>query len=225
MRRALLRSVLALAVGVGLSACGFQLRSSQPMAFESAQLTGFAGNSPMAKELARALDASGVRVVDSTLAATQAASAAGNGGTAVPITHIVIDGMRDKRNMVVSTTTAYGQVRDMTLRNTLRFQVKRADGSILLPPSDVTLSRDMTYNESNALAKQDESDALYRAMQTDIVSQVMRRLAAIQPAQLRAPEAPPKPATPVTLTEWEAAREAARQAREAASAASAASAP
>ena len=201
MRRALLRSVLALAVGVGLSACGFQLRSSQPMAFESAQLTGFAGNSPMAKELARALDASGVRVVDSTLAATQAASAAGNGGTAVPITHIVIDGMRDKRNMVVSTTTAYGQVRTFTVRSSLRFEVRRADGSILLPPTDIGLSRDLSYNETNALAKDEETAAMQRAMQSDIVAQVMRRLAAIRPDQLPTPPAPPKAPTPTTLTE------------------------
>ncbi len=200
-----LASALALSLGLGLSACGFQPRNARPLAFQTAQLTGFAGNSPLATELARALQASGVQVVDSTLAATQAASSA-----QVPLTHIVIESLRDQRDLVVSTTTAYGQVRDMTARNSLRFRVQRGDGSVLLPPNEVGLSRDMSYNETNALAKQDESNALYRAMQTDIVSQVMGRLAAIRPEQLRAPAPPPKPPAPVTLSEWEAAREAAR---------------
>ncbi len=196
---------LSLGLGLGLSACGFQPRNARPLAFQTAQLTGFAGNSPLATELARALQASGVQVVDSTLAATQAASSA-----QVPLTHIVIESLRDQRDLVVSTTTAYGQVRDSTARNSLRFRVQRGDGSVLLPPNEVGLSRDMSYNETNALAKQDESNALYRAMQTDIVSQVMGRLAAIRPEQLRAPAPPPKPPAPVTLSEWEAAREAAR---------------
>jgi LPS-assembly lipoprotein len=212
------RLALAMVLAMGLSACGFQPRGARPLAFQTAQLTGFAGNSPLATELARALQASGVQVV-------QAASSA-----QVPLTHIVIDGMRDQRGLVVSTTTAYGQVRDMTARNSLRFRVQRGDGSVLLPPTEVGLSRDMSYNESNALAKQDESDALYGAMQSDIVSQVMSRLAAIRPEQLRAPAPPPKPPAPVTLSEWEAARAAAHagtsaSAPEGATAASAASAP
>jgi LPS-assembly lipoprotein len=44
------------------------------------------------------------------------------------------------------------------------------------------LARDMSYNESAALAKEHEESLLYRAMQSDIVSQVMRRLAAVQGA-------------------------------------------
>ena len=37
----------------------------------------------------------------------------------------------------------------------------------------------MSYNETAALAKEQEEAALYRAMQSDIVAQVMRRLAAV----------------------------------------------
>ena len=38
----------------------------------------------------------------------------------------------------------------------------------------------MSYNESAALAKEHEEQSLYRAMQSDIVAQVMRRLASVQ---------------------------------------------
>ena len=39
----------------------------------------------------------------------------------------------------------------------------------------------MSYNESNALAKEQEETMLYRSMQSDIVEQVMRQLAAVPP--------------------------------------------
>ena len=173
------------------SGCGFKLRRGYDMAFKTVQLTGFAGNSPLAAELARALEASGVNVVDSTLEATRAASSA-----SVPSSHVVIEGLADRRDMIASTTTAYGQVRNMTARIDMSFQVKRADGTVLLAPTAVGMARDMTYNEKDALAKQDESTALHRAMQSDIINQVMRRLSAITPQQL---VTPPEPAVPAVV--------------------------
>lgn len=195
---------MALASLLALGGCGFKLRGAHEMSFRTVQLTGFAATSPFAVELARALEASGVDVVDSTLQAAQAASSA-----SVPASHVVIEGLIDTRDMVVSTMTAYGQVRDMTVRNTLRFRVLRADGSVLLPASDVSLAREMTYNERDALAKQDETEALHRAMQSDLVNQVLRRLAAIQPGQLAAP---PAPAAPSASSAAPAAAPAASQA-------------
>ena len=165
-----------------LGGCGFQLRRQHDMAFRSIQLSGFSGISPLATELVRALEASGVTVVESTLQATQAASAA-----QVPVTHVEFVALQDTRDTLVSAKTAFGQVRTMTARSILRFEVRRGDGSVLLPASDVSLARDLSYNERDALAKQDESEALTRAMQTDIVNQVMRRLAAIRPQQLPTP--------------------------------------
>lgn len=165
-----------------LGGCGFQLRRQYDMAFRSIQLSGFSGTSPLATELARALDASGVTVTESSLQATQVASAA-----QVPVTHVEFVALQDTRDTLVSAKTAFGQVRTMTARSILRFEVRRGDGSVLLPAADVALARDLSYNERDALAKQDESEALTRAMQTDIVNQVMRRLAAIKPQQLPTP--------------------------------------
>ncbi len=194
-RRRLLLAAVALGVLSAATGCGFKLHGHHDMAFQTVQLTRFAATSPLAIELARSLEASGVRVVDSTLQATQAASSA-----SVPSSHVVIEGLLDTHDMVVATPTAYGQVREMTVRSFLRFRVLRADGSELLPPSDVTLAREMTYNERDALAKQDEAEALHRAMQSDIVNQVLRRLAAIRPAQLvPPPAAPAQPASASAL--------------------------
>src|SRR5690606_37074998 len=186
MQRRHLLAGLGATIALGtLAGCGFQLRRGpRSMAFQTIQLTGFAATSPLANELARALDASGVDVVDSSLQATQAASAA-----QVPYSHVVFDALSDTRDIVVVTKTAYGQVRDMSVRTTVIFRVLRGDGSELLGPTTVGLARDLSYNERDALAKQDEAAALQRSMQTDIVQQVLRRLAAIQPSQLVPPAA------------------------------------
>ena len=176
-----------------LQGCGFELRQGYAMAFRTIQLTGFTANSPLATELARALEARGVQVTESSLQAVQAASS-----VMVPPSHIEFNALIDKRETLVAAKTAFGQVRTITARTTLRFQVKRSDGSILLPPSDVAMARDLSYNERDALAKQDESAALNRALQSDIVGQVMRRLAAIRPEQLVAPAEPTRPPSSVS---------------------------
>ena len=189
-RRHLLTGLSASLALATLGGCGFQLRHGpKAMAFRTIQLTGFTSTSPLAAELARALEASGVRVVDSTLQATQAA-----GTEQVPTSHLVFEALRDSRDLVVVTKTAYGQVRVMSVRTSVRFRILRGDGSELLRSTDVALARDLNYNERDALAKQDEAAALQKSMQTDIVNQVLRRLAAIRPEQLRS-DAIPMPAT------------------------------
>ena len=163
-----------------LGGCGFQLRRGpKVMAFRTMQLTGFTGTSPLAAELARALESSGVRVVDSTLQATEIA-----GSTQVPTTHLVFEALSDTRDLVVVTKTAYGQVRNMSARTGVNFRILRGDGTELLGPTGVALARDLSYNERDALAKQAEAADLQRSMQTDIVNQVLHRLAAIRPEQL-----------------------------------------
>ena len=57
----------------------------------------------------------------------------------------------------------------------------------MLTPTKLELANTLTYNEKDALAKTNEFESLHRAMQTDIVNQVIRRLVAIKPAQLVAP--------------------------------------
>jgi LPS-assembly lipoprotein len=192
-RRTLLTlSLLAVTASatLALSGCGFELRHPPQMAFRSIQLTGFAGNSPLASELARALEDSGVSVVDSTAAAATAAAQQASGaasGAALLSTHVVLQALSDTREQAVASTTAFGQVRDLSLRTRFKFRLTRPDGSNVIAPTELLLTNDLPYNEKDALAKIDESEALHKAMQTDIVQQVMRRLAVLRPTQLVAP--------------------------------------
>jgi LPS-assembly lipoprotein len=126
-------------------------------------LKNFAARSPMADELRRAL--------------SQVAQVVEPG----PQAEVQVEALTDAREKSVVATTADGQVREVQLRVRLRFRVVNALERELLPPDELHLSRDMSYNETNALAKEAEELEIYRAMQTDIVDQVMRRLAAARP--------------------------------------------
>lgn len=180
-RRVLLQSAL---MSAALSACGFAPRQAPQMPFRTIALSGFASNSPMAVELARALEDAGVSVVESSAQAAVRASEAGSGtdshvGTLAQ--HMILEAQIDQRDQVVASNTAFAQVRDMSLRTRLKFRLLRADGSVALPTTDLILARDLPYNEKDALARQDEFESTHRAMQTDLVSQILRRLAAARP--------------------------------------------
>jgi LPS-assembly lipoprotein len=180
-RRALLAALggaAALALGTSLSGCGFALRQPPQMAFRTIMLTGFAGNSPLAVELARALEANGVMVVESSAqAATHALDAASS-----PLAgHVVLQALIDQRAQAAASQTAYGQVRDMGLTTRLKFILTRADGSVLIPPTEMAVARSLPYNEKDALARQDEYEAMHKAMQADLIEQLLRRLATVRP--------------------------------------------
>jgi LPS-assembly lipoprotein len=62
----------------------------------------------------------------------------------------------------------------------LRFKLRTPAGKELVPDTDLLLTRDVSFNESSVLAKEGEEQLLYRTMQSDMVVQVMRRLAAVK---------------------------------------------
>lgn len=185
-RRTLTHALLSLTLlcSMGLSGCGFELRRPPQMAFKSIQLTGFAGNSPLAAELARTLEDAGVSVVDSSAAAAAVTAASGTQRSNALAEHVVLQSLSDNREQSVASTTAFGQVRDLSLRTRFKFKLTRADGSTLIEPTELLLTNDLPYNEKDALAKMDETQAMHKSMQTDIVSQVMRRLAVIRTESL-----------------------------------------
>ena len=52
---------------------------------------------------------------------------------------------------------------------------------VFLPTSEILLTRDMSFNDAQVIAKEAEEAVLYRDMQTDMVQQIMRRLVAAHP--------------------------------------------
>ena len=95
------------------------------------------------------------------------------------------DGRRGAGDGALTATdaaTAAGQVTEFQLRARFRFRLRSVAGKVLIAPTEILQSRDMSYTESAALAKEQEEATLYRSMQSDIVSQVLRRLASVQMA-------------------------------------------
>jgi LPS-assembly lipoprotein len=156
------RHLLTLASATALTACGFELRRPARVSFGSITLEGFAPRSALADELRRVL-AQQVRVLDGTAKAD-----------------VVLNALLDQRERSVVAQTSAAQVRDLQLRLKFNFRAHTPSGRELIPRTDLLLTRDLSYSETQALAKEFEEAELFRDMQADVVTQVMRRLAAIQ---------------------------------------------
>ena len=93
---------------------------------------------------------------------------------------VVLESPGEVRERVVVSQTATGEVRELQLRMRLRFRLRTPDGRELLPTAEVTRQIDQSYAESAALSKEQETLMLYQNMQSDIVQQLMRRLATVK---------------------------------------------
>lgn len=178
-----LRWTLPLIMTLILCACGFHLRASASLPFKSLYMT-FASNSPLGVELKRNIQASGNTVV---LATSDGAEA-------------TLEVLGEAKEKVILTLNSQGRASEYLLYYKLTFRVTDAQKKELLPSTLITLKRDISYNSSQELSKAAEEVLLYRDMQTDMVQQVMRRLAAIstaQPTQVDQPQTPAQPTQPM----------------------------
>jgi len=163
----LARALPALLLAAALAGCGFQLRGSNSqysMAFRSIYLA-FPDTSPLGAEIKRNLRAGDAVKVESDASKAEA----------------LFDVVSESRGKAILSLNSLGRVREYLLTYTLVFRVRDAKGNALLGPTEITLKRNIAFDESQVLAKESEEALLYRDMQTDLVQQVMRRLAAIKP--------------------------------------------
>ncbi|MEC5217032.1 LPS-assembly lipoprotein [Actimicrobium sp. GrIS 1.19] len=166
-RRTFLTYATTASALVMLSACGFHLRGSNGEAnlpFRSMML-GFTDTSPLGTELKRNIRANGTLIVTDPKAA-----------------EAILEVLSETREKIVLSLNSAGRVREYTLYYKLRFRVKDNKDVELLAPTEIVLKRDISFNESAVLAKEAEEGLLYRDMQTDLVQQILRRLAALKPA-------------------------------------------
>jgi LPS-assembly lipoprotein len=158
-----MRAVLAVIAAALLAGCGFHLRGAAPLPFETLYIPG---TTPLAVELRRNVTAaSTTRIVDSP---EKAQAVLG-----------FTDEVRDK---TILTFTSAGKVNEYRLRYRVGFRVTDSKSvQVFLPTSEILLTRDMSYNDAQVLAKQEEEALLFRDMQTDMVQLIMRRLVAARP--------------------------------------------
>ena len=160
------RLVLAQCGLLTLGACGFQLRGAPDFAFNSLYIN-IGETSSLGNELKRTLASLGkVRVISDP--AQQAEAQA------------VLDILSELRQKIVVGVNSSGQVREFQLRLRIHFKLGTPQGKELIPDTEMLQQRDISFNESAVLAKETEEGLMYRDMQSDIVQQLMRRLAAIK---------------------------------------------
>lgn len=163
MRAALPSAWLAVVLTL-LAGCGFQLRGAYTLPFESLYLS-MPEYSVIGASLKRAIRASGSTRLALTASDAQATLLPG----------------AEYRDRVILSVSSSGRVSELRLRYLYNYRLIDARGRDLVPPGSIEMVRDLTYDDSNILAKQQEEALLWRDMENDLVQQLMRKLAAVKP--------------------------------------------
>jgi LPS-assembly lipoprotein len=143
-----------------LAACGFNLRGSVDLPFDTLYMPN--ATSGIALDLKRQIQSgSATRVVDDPKTAQAR-----------------LQFTEESRVKEILSLTTAGRVREYRLRYRVSFRVDDSKGGTFVPASTVALQRDLTYDDSVALAKEGEEELLFRDMQNDMVQQILRRLVA-----------------------------------------------
>ena len=154
-------AILMLAV---LASCGFRLRGVAEVPFSTVYVPN--SKQGLQLDLKRNIEAgTRAKVVDEPKQADA-----------------IIAFSAETREKVILSLDGTGRVREFQLRYRVGFRVHDGKGREFLPVNTVVLVRDISFNDTDVLAKEAEEQLLYRDMQSDMVQQILRRLAAAKPA-------------------------------------------
>jgi len=148
---------LALLALLLLAACGFQLKGTAELPFETLYLPASGG---IGLDLKRNIEAGTRTAVLDDPKGAQA----------------VLEVLQEARQKEILSLSANARVREFRLIYRVSFRVHDGKGGEYLPAATLQLARDFTFNDAEILAKETEEQLLYREMQADMVRQIMRRL-------------------------------------------------
>jgi len=158
-----MRLAPALLFAITLAGCGFQLRGTTALPFDTLYMPNTTGG--IALDLKRNIQSgTHTKVVDDPAKA-----------------QAVLEFTQEAREKHILSLAATGRVSEYQLRYRVGFRVHNGKGGEFLPASTMQLTRDISFNDTEVLAKETEEQLLYRDMQFDMVQQVMRRLAGATP--------------------------------------------
>jgi LPS-assembly lipoprotein len=144
---------------MALAACGLQLRGTAPMPFESLYVQA-APSSQLATQLRRTVRSGGSTQVTDRPEQAQ----------------VILQIMDEFQEKQILSITGGGRVSEYQLRYRVQFRLTDGKNREHIPASEITLRRDHSYNDEEALAKDSEEVLLYRDMRNDAVQQLVRRL-------------------------------------------------
>jgi LPS-assembly lipoprotein len=159
----MIRLLLAAALVVALAGCGFHLRDrvTLPAQFGPVRVVSVDRYSPLAESLQQTLLRGGVQVAE-----------AGTGGA-------VIDILAEQWGDTPISVDALGRSQEFSLRYAVIFEMRRADGTVVVPRQTIELARDYVSNPVNALGTEGEREVLSREMRREMASSVLRRIDAV----------------------------------------------
>ena len=156
-----MRILAVILMGLVTAACGFQLRGQAKLPFETLHVS-LPAISPLGIELKRNIVAgTHTRLVDDPAQA-----------------RAIFELVAEERSKNILSFDSTGRVRELQLRYRLAFRVHDARGRDYLPRSEIRVTREISYNDTQVLSKESEEQLLYRDMQSDMVQQILLRLAA-----------------------------------------------
>ncbi len=157
------RALAALALSLVLAGCGFHLRGQAALPFDTLYVEG---NTVLLQELKRSI---------TTSTSTQLVPRASAAQAVFAVDHEI-------REKVILALDVTGQVRQFELRYRVGFSVRDPKGRDWLPLNEIVLTRELSF-QNQPLASEAEEALLYRDMQSDMVQQMLRRMAASHLAQ------------------------------------------
>ncbi|AYD65970.1 hypothetical protein YH64_028905 [Achromobacter sp. LC458] len=151
-----------LALFMLLSACGFALRGVTPMPFDTLYV-GMPDTTQFGADVRRALRAASpnTKLVDSPKEA-----------------QAILQQVGDTRTLREVSLNAQGRVEEYELGINYTFRLIDNKGRALIPDTTLSIYREMPYDDQVVQAKQGQIDTLYKAMQRDLVSRLLRRMTA-----------------------------------------------
>jgi LPS-assembly lipoprotein len=163
-RRRALRALGAVGVLAALGGCGFALRGTADLPFKTLYVN-LEDTSELGAQLRRY-----VRTTTSTQIVEDSKAAEAQ-----------LQVLSDTRERSVLSLDASGRVREFELRYLFTFRLHNGRGYEFIQPTTIMLKRDLTFNDAATLAKESEANLLYRDMQMEVIQQLLRRMAAVEP--------------------------------------------
>ena len=155
---------LVVAGAMLLAGCGFHLRreAELPASMQRVHVEIADPSSALARDLSKALARSGATVVDKV-----------EEGVAV---------LKIEANTLSTDVLSVGgtaRANEYALRHHVEFEVTDAAGTAILPKQTIELSREFTFDATQALGVASETDLLGKELERDMVQTILRRLEAL----------------------------------------------
>lgn len=157
------RAILVTAL-LALAGCGFHLREQAqlPESLKKLHLEVADPGSLLVRDLPDALERAGA-----TIEAT--------GGPGIATLRVPVSSLGPEALSVGATA----RVREYTMRYKVEVEAVDAAGAVVMPRQAIELTRDYTFDETQAVGVAAQEDELKKQLQRDMVQAILRRLAAL----------------------------------------------